>query len=121
VRGLPELLEQIRAQPFRIQEFLQAHARQLLDLLFRVIHAALVADARADLSHDLLDVDGVGANVEVSHRHTPYVVPAKARAATALTNPSVPGRSDSKRPINDHRDGNRPESDAREQWPIVQQ
>ena len=36
---------------------IQADGRQLSHLFFGVIHAALLADARADLLHDLLDVD----------------------------------------------------------------
>ena len=63
----PELLEQIRADAARIEELLELDRRQLLDLLLGVVHAALLADAGADLLHDLLDVDRVGADVEIRH------------------------------------------------------
>ena len=57
-----ELLEQIRAHALRIEELLELDVGQLADLVFGVVDAALLADARADLPHDLLDVDVVGAD-----------------------------------------------------------
>ena len=42
--------------------------RQLLNLLLGVVHAALFLNARPNLAHDLLDVDGIGANVELGHK-----------------------------------------------------
>ena len=65
---LAELLEEIRPDAARIEEFLELDRRQLADLLLGVVDAALLADARADLVHDLLDVDRVGADVEIRHR-----------------------------------------------------
>jgi hypothetical protein len=56
------LLEQVRADALRIDELLELDVRQLADLVFGVVHAAFLADARADLPHDLLDVDVVGAD-----------------------------------------------------------
>ena len=57
--------------PRGIEELLELHRRQLADLLLGVVDAALLADARADLLHDLLDVHGVGADVEIGHKlHT---------------------------------------------------
>ena len=64
---LAELLEQIGADAARVEELLELHRRQLADLLFGVVDAALLADPRADLLHDLLDVDRVGADVEIGH------------------------------------------------------
>ena len=52
----PELVEKIGSDAARIEELLQLHRRQLANLLLGVVHAALLADARADLFHDLLDV-----------------------------------------------------------------
>ena len=52
----PELVEEIGSDAARIEELLQLHRRQLANLLLGVVHAALLADARADLFHDLLDV-----------------------------------------------------------------
>ena len=63
----PMKVDQIRADAARIQKFLQLDLRKLLDLRFRVIDAALLANARADLPHDLLDVDRIGSDVEVGH------------------------------------------------------
>ena len=65
---LAELIEQIGADAARIEELLELDRRQLADLLLGVVDAALLADARADLLHDLLDVDRVGADVEIGHR-----------------------------------------------------
>jgi hypothetical protein len=65
---LPELLEQIGSDAARVEEFLELDGRQLADLLLGVVDAALLTDAGADLLHDLLDVDRVGADVEIRHR-----------------------------------------------------
>ena len=67
---LPELLEQVRPHALRVEEPLELDLGQLLNLLFRVVDAALVADPAADLPHDLLDIDRVGAYVEIGHQHT---------------------------------------------------
>ena len=64
---LPELLEQIGPHAARVEELLELDRGQLADLLLGVVDAALLADARADLLHDLLDVDRVGADVEIGH------------------------------------------------------
>ncbi len=66
--GALELIEQIGPHAAGIQELLELHGRQLADLVLGVVHAALLADARADLVHDLLDVDRVSAYVEIRHR-----------------------------------------------------
>ena len=63
-----ELLEQIGPHAAWVEELLELDRRHLVNLLLGVVDAALLADARADLFHDLLDVDRVGAHVEVSHR-----------------------------------------------------
>ena len=65
--ALAELFEQIGAQVLRVEKLLEPHRRQLANLFFGVVHAALLADARANLLHDLLDVDRLGADVEISH------------------------------------------------------
>ena len=62
-----ELFEQVGADAARVEELLQLHAGELADLLLGVVGAALLADAGADLLHDLLDVDRVGAHVEIRH------------------------------------------------------
>src|SRR5687768_13647682 len=61
----PVLLEQVRADAAGVEELLELHARQLADFLLRVVHAALFANARADLPHDLLDVNRVASDVEL--------------------------------------------------------
>src|SRR6266849_129917 len=61
-------IQQIGAHAARVEKLLELHRRQLADLLLRVVDAALLADARADLLHDLLDVHRVGAHVEISHK-----------------------------------------------------
>ena len=63
-----ELLHEIRSHALRIQKPLQLDVGQLLDLLLGVVHAALLFNPRPNLAHDLLDVDGVGADVEFSHK-----------------------------------------------------
>jgi hypothetical protein len=55
------LVEQPRAHALRIDELLELDVRQLADLFLGVVDAPLLADARADLPHDLLDVDAVGS------------------------------------------------------------
>src|SRR5262249_51832762 len=65
---LPELLEQIGADATGIEERLGLDRRQLANLFLRVVDAALVANARADLLHDLFDVDRIGANGEIGHK-----------------------------------------------------
>jgi len=59
------LLHQVRAHPRRIEELLELDAGQLPDLLLGVVHAALLADPRADLLHDLVDVDRIGTDGEL--------------------------------------------------------
>jgi hypothetical protein len=63
----PELLEQIGSHATRIQELFKLDGGELLNLLLGVVGAALLANARADLFHDLLDIDRVGTDVEVRH------------------------------------------------------
>ena len=65
--ALAELFEQVRSQVLRVEKLLEPHRRQLANLIFGVVHAALLVNARADLLHDLLDVDRLGADVEISH------------------------------------------------------
>ena len=69
VRGLQLsiLLQQIRSHALGIEELFELHGRQVANLLLGVVDAALLADAAADLFHDLLDVDGVGTDVEIGH------------------------------------------------------
>ena len=64
-RTRAELLEQIRADAGRVEEAFELRGGELADLLLGVINAAFVADAPADLAHDLLDVDRVGADGEI--------------------------------------------------------
>ena len=54
---LAELLDEIGADAAGIEELLELDVGQLLDLGLGVIHAALLANARANLPHDLFDVD----------------------------------------------------------------
>jgi hypothetical protein len=68
--GAAELLQQVRPHAARIEELLELDVRQLPDFLLRVVDAALLPDARADLPHDLLDIDVVGTNCEVRHKET---------------------------------------------------
>ena len=65
----PELLDEIGADPFGIEKALELDAGELLNLLFGVVDAALRLNPRPNLAHDLLDVDGVGANIEICHIH----------------------------------------------------
>ena len=60
---LLELLDEIGAHAARVQKLLELDGGQLLELGLGVIDAALLANARANLAHDLLDVDGIGANI----------------------------------------------------------
>ena len=55
----PELVEEVGPNAARIEEFLQLDRREIADLLLGIVDAAFLADPRADLLHDLLDVDGV--------------------------------------------------------------
>jgi hypothetical protein len=66
----PELFQQIRSHATRIEELFQLHVGKLADLFLGVVHATLLADSRTNLPHDLLDVDVVGANREISHGKT---------------------------------------------------
>jgi len=63
----PELLQQIGPYAAGIQERFELDRCELPNLFFGVVHPALVADAGTNLLHDLLDVDRVGADVEVGH------------------------------------------------------
>src|SRR5204862_6805505 len=65
---LSELIQQIGSHAARIEKLLELHRRQLADLFLGVVDAALLADARADLLHDVLDIHRVGANVEFGHK-----------------------------------------------------
>ena len=65
--GAAELLEQIGPYAARVEEAFELDRRKLPDLFLGVVDAPLFADPRADLLHDLLDVDRVGAHVEVRH------------------------------------------------------
>ena len=49
--------QQVRPQGARVEEALELDAREFADLLLGVVDAALLFDARADLPHDLLDVN----------------------------------------------------------------
>src|SRR4051812_29191044 len=62
-----ELFEEIRTDAARVEKLFKFDVGQLADLFLRVIDAAFLADARAYLAHDLLDVDIVGANGKISH------------------------------------------------------
>ena len=63
-----KLVEQIRTNAAWIEELLQLDRRKFADLLLGVVDAALFADTCADLLHDLLDVDRVGADIEIGHK-----------------------------------------------------
>ena len=69
-----ELLEQVGAEVLRIEELLEPDVGQLADLFLGVVDAALVADPAADLLHDLLDIDGVGSDVEIGHEMNPQAL-----------------------------------------------
>jgi hypothetical protein len=58
----PVLLEEARPHPLRVDELLELHVRQLADLFLGIVHAAFLPDPRADLPHDLLDVDVLGTD-----------------------------------------------------------
>ena len=77
------LLEQPRAHALGIDELLELDVGQLADLFLGVVHAALLADARADLPHDLLDVDVVGANGKIRHESSLSGIPCDRRRAPA--------------------------------------
>jgi hypothetical protein len=63
----PELLDEIGPEAARVEKSLQLDGRQLLELGLRVVGAALLANAGANLPHDLLDVHRIGSDVEVGH------------------------------------------------------
>ena len=77
----PELLDEIGADPFGIEKALELDVGELLNLLFGVVDAALRLNPRPNLAHDLLDVDGVGANVEICHIH--LIVTGQSQMAEA--------------------------------------
>src|ERR1700683_3282802 len=54
--GLPKRLDERRSHATRIEKLLELDAREMLQFGFRVVRAALLADAGPDLPHDLLDV-----------------------------------------------------------------
>jgi hypothetical protein len=62
-----ELLDQIGAHAARVEELLELHIRELLQLGLGVVHAALLADAGADLAHDLLYIDRIRSNIQIGH------------------------------------------------------
>ncbi len=62
-----ELLDQIRANAFRIEKALELDVGQLLNLFFGVVDATFGLNPRPDLAHDLLDVDGISSYVEICH------------------------------------------------------
>ena len=64
----PEFFHEIGSNATRIEKLLQLDLGELLDFGFRVVHPALLANARADLLHDLFDVDGIGADIEIGHK-----------------------------------------------------
>ena len=71
--GPPKLIEQIGTDAAWIEEFFQLDGGELANLLLGVIDAAFFTNARADLLHDLLDVERVGADIEVGHnRSSPF-------------------------------------------------
>ena len=67
--------------PLGVEELLELDLRQLLDLGLGVVGAALLADAGADLPHDLLDVHRVGSDVDIGHGDTAFW-PAATRAGS---------------------------------------
>ena len=85
----PELLDEIGADPFRIEKALELDVGELLNLLFGVVDAALRLNPRPNLAHDLLDVDGVGANVEICHIH---LMTGQQGSYLLLSMCSLPGR-----------------------------
>ena len=62
-----ELFEEIGAEVLRVEKLLEPDRGNLANLILGVIDPALLLNARADLLHDLLDVDRIGADVEISH------------------------------------------------------
>ena len=100
MRCLLELLDEIGAHAARIEKLLELDVGQLLQLGLGVVDAALLANARADLPHDLLDVHRIGSNVEICHGtrfairgltsgHAAAVVPLPAVAGGSRT-PALP-------------------------------
>ena len=102
-----ELIEQIGSDAARIEELLELHRRQLADLLLGVVDAALLADARADLLHDLLDIDRVGADVEIGHKQLSAFSRRRSIGHAWL--------------VDDQGHGQRPQRHAREQRAIGQE
>ncbi len=113
------------ATPSGVEELLELDGRQLADLLLGVVDAALLADPRPDLPHDLLDVDRVGANVEIGHdsgdsaaaerrQPTGYVGAAASRPFRRLGGPRRAGSSATReRAVNDDHDRERPRAPRR--------
>src|SRR5712672_1947297 len=89
-RGVDYTEQQIRPHAARVEKLLELHRRQLADLLLGVVDAALLANARADLLHDLLDVHRVGAHVEISHKQ----LSAFSRRLSARTSSSSGASAD---------------------------
>ena len=61
------LLEQIGSQTAWVEKLFELDAGEFANLRLGVVDTALLANARANLLHDLLDVDRVGTNVEIGH------------------------------------------------------
>jgi hypothetical protein len=68
--SLAKLFEEVGPYSTWIKKLLELHRRQLANLLLGIVHPALLSNARADLLHDLLDVDRIGADVEVRHDYS---------------------------------------------------
>ena len=89
---LAELIEQIGTDAARVEELLELDRRELADLLFGVVDAALLADPRADLLHDLLDVHRVGADVEIGHISFQLFSASRSGRARHAAKPHTDGR-----------------------------
>src|SRR5262245_36540283 len=59
--GATELVEQLRLEAARIENRFEPSCRKLLDLLVRQLNAASLRDARADVAHDLFNIDAIGS------------------------------------------------------------
>src|SRR5438876_153835 len=79
--ALLEPLQEIGPNAARVEKLLELHRRQLAQLLFGVVDAPLLADARPDLLHDLLDVDRFGPDVEI---HKLQLLCSRASSPSAL-------------------------------------
>jgi hypothetical protein len=64
-----ELIDEIRSDAPRIEELVELDVGELAELGLGVIGATLLTDARANLPHDLLDIDRVGTNGKFSHNY----------------------------------------------------